>query len=468
VDPAAPRDLAREDDVVILLTGATGYVGGRLLRALRGRPLRCLARRPEALPAGVEVVAGDVGDPDALRRALAGVDVAYYLVHSMAEAGDFAERDRRAALLFGRSAKEAGVRRIVYLGGLGHDPGLSEHLASRQEVGRALAASGVPVVELRASVVIGAGSLPFEMARRLVEKLPVMLTPRWVRTLSQPIAIDDVVAYLVEAADADLPHGGVFEVGGAEPVSYEGLLREISRQRGKRRWLIPVPVLSPRLSSRWLSLVSPTEARIGASLIEGVRNETVVRDARALEVFRVRPLGISEAVRRALEETPPPRLAITGWRSFALLLGLLLACLAVGAIGSLANMQSLRTWFPTLAKPAWNPPDHVFGPVWTVLYVLMAVAAWRVWSREGLREARLPLALFGLQLLLNGAWSWIFFGARAPAAAFVEIVVLWWVLLATIVFFFARSRLAGWLLVPYLAWVSFATVLNASIALLNR
>jgi tryptophan-rich sensory protein/uncharacterized protein YbjT (DUF2867 family) len=455
--------------MVILLTGATGAIGRRLLPRLRGRRVRCLVRRPGAVAAadGVEVVVGDVLDPASLADAMRGVDAAYFLVHTMAEGGAFPERDRRAAELFGAAAREAGVRRIVYLGGLGHGDRLSEHLASRQEVGRVLAASGVPTVELRASVILGAGSLPFDMARRLVERLPVMVTPRWVRTPAQPIAIDDVVAYLVEALDADLPEGGIFEIGGAKPVTYGEVMREIARQRGLRRWMIAVPVLSPGLSRRWLSLVTPREARIGRSLIEGVRNETVVRDPAARTTFHVRPMGMPEAVARALAETPESRPAITGWRSAGLLATLLGLCLGVGALGAVANGDAVATWYPTLEKPAWRPPAWLFGPVWTVLYVLMAVAAWRVWIREGLREARLPLLLFGIQLALNGAWSWIFFAARAPTAALVEIVVLLAFVLATTVFFFPRSRAAGWMMVPYVAWVAFATALNAAIAAMN-
>jgi uncharacterized protein YbjT (DUF2867 family)/tryptophan-rich sensory protein len=453
---------------MILLTGATGYVGRHLLAALEGRPVRCLARRPEAVPAapGVEVVAGDVLDAAALARALEGVTVAYYLVHSMAEPGDFAERDRRAARAFGQAARAAGVRRIVYLGGLGRGPGLSPHLASRQEVGRVLAESGVPTVELRASIVVGAASLPFEMARKLVEKLPVMVTPRWVRTRAQPIAVDDVVAYLVEAADADVGRGGVFEIGGAEPVSYGGLMREIARQRGLPHRTVRVPVLSPGLSSRWLSLVTPKEARIGRELIEGVRNETVVRDDAARRAFRVRPVGIEEAVRRALAETPKEAPVRRGARAAAVLALLVVACLAVGALGAIPTARAIGSgWYAALAKPPWTPPNALFGPVWTALYVAMAVAAWLVWRRDGVLEARLPAALFGLQLALNGAWSWIFFGARAPAAALVDLLLLLPVALATAVTMGARRRAAGWLLAPYVAWLAFATALNASIAL---
>jgi uncharacterized protein YbjT (DUF2867 family) len=290
-----------------LLAGATGYVGGRLLERLeaRGERLRCLARRPEFLAPrvrpGTEVVRGDVADAASLPPALGGVGTAYYLVHLMAAGARFAEADREAATNFARAAAAAGVRRIIYLGGLGHGEELSAHLASRQEVGRILASTGVPVIELRASIVIGSGSLSFEMARALVERLPVMVTPRWVGTRAQPIAIEDVLDYLLAALDAPPEVSGVFEIGGADQVSYLDIMLEYARQRGLRRWVIRVPVLTPRLSSLWLGLVTPLYARIGRQLIEGVRNETVVRDDRAARTFPgVRPRGIREAIARAL------------------------------------------------------------------------------------------------------------------------------------------------------------------------
>lgn len=292
----------------VLLTGATGYVGGRLLPLLeaRGCRVRCLTRHPEALrpraAAGTEVVAGDVSVPATLAPALEGVAAAYYLVHSMGARGHFATADRAAAQAFGAASRAAGVRRIVYLGGLGDEAGLSEHLASRQEVGRVLAASGVPVIEFRASIIIGSGSFSFEMVRALSERLPVMVTPRWVRTPAQPIAIEDVLAYLLAALDAPEDAQGVFEIGGADRTSYLGLLQEYSRQRGLRCLMIPVPFLTPTLSSLWLRLVTPLYAPVGRALIEGVRNETVVRDDRALRAFAVKPRGLREAIRRALEK----------------------------------------------------------------------------------------------------------------------------------------------------------------------
>ncbi len=292
----------------ILLTGATGYVGGRLLKALEGRGhwVRCLARRPEFLRArvggGTEVVQGDVLDANSLAPALAGIEAAYYLVHSMGSAGSFEEQDRIAASNFGQAAREAGAERIIYLGGLGEQgKGLSEHLRSRQEVGEILRQSGVPVIEFRSSVVIGSGSVSFEMVRALVDRLPVMICPKWVRTPTQPIAIEDVVEYLVEAAELPLETGSeIFEIGGADVVSYGDLMQTYASERGLRRWMIQVPVLTPWLSSLWLGLVTPVYARVGRKLIEGVRNPTVVRDNRALKAFSVRPRGVREAIARAL------------------------------------------------------------------------------------------------------------------------------------------------------------------------
>lgn len=294
-------------DRLVLLTGASGYVGGRLLRVLEasGSPLRCLARRPDYLRPRVapqtEVVQGDVLDGASLRAALKGVHSAYYLVHSMGDRKEFAELDRRGAAAFAAAARTAEVQRIIYLGGLGRGQELSPHLASRQEVGRILAASGVPTIELRASIIIGSGSLSFEMIRALVEKLPVMITPRWVRKLAQPIGIEDVVAYLLQALKAQPEVSGVFEIGGPKPVSYLDLMREYAQQRGLKRLMIPVPVLSPRLSSLWLGLVTPVYARVGRALIDSVRNDTVVTDRSARDVFAVQPRSVPESIARALK-----------------------------------------------------------------------------------------------------------------------------------------------------------------------
>lgn len=293
---------------MILLTGASGYIGSRLLRILEegGSAVRCLARRPERIAARratTAVVAGDCLDEPSLAAAMDGVDQAYYLVHSMASGSGFAALDRQAAANFGRAAARAGVRRIVYLGGLGNDPrSLSAHLKSRWETGEALGEAGVPVVEFRASVVIGAGSLSFEMIRALVERLPVMVCPRWVDTRTQPIAIDDVLAYLKAALDLRHGRGAIFEIGGPEVVSYGEMMREYARLRQLRRLLIPVPVLTPRLSGLWLSVVTPAQARVGRALVEGLRNPTVVDSPAARETFDIEPMPLREAFMRAIQE----------------------------------------------------------------------------------------------------------------------------------------------------------------------
>ncbi len=291
---------------IILVTGATGYVGGRLWRRLEadGKRVRCMVRRQSVLASQVgpttQVVEADALKPETLEAAFQGVEMAYYLIHSMGSGGDFEAQDRKAAKNFGEAARRADVRRIIYLGGLGHGPDLSPHLRSRHEVGQVLRESGVPVLEFRASIVIGSGSLSFEMVRALVERLPVMITPRWVEVEAQPIAVDDLIEYLVAALDVPLAESRVFEIGGADRVSYGDLMREYARQRGLRRVMIRVPFLTPWLSSLWLGLVTPLHARVGRRLIESIKHPTVVRNATALEVFPVRPIGMSEAIAAAI------------------------------------------------------------------------------------------------------------------------------------------------------------------------
>jgi uncharacterized protein YbjT (DUF2867 family) len=249
-----------------------------------------------------EVVRGDVLDADSLSDGLRGVDVAYYLVHSMGSKTDFEKRDRQGATNFARAAREAGVRRIIYLGGLAEpSPELSPHLRSRHEVGDILRTSGCQVIELRASVVIGSGSLSFELVRSLVERLPIMITPKWTTVEAQPIAIRDLTAYLMACRTLEVSGNRTFEVGGADRVSYEGLMREYARQRGLRRFMIRVPMITPWLSSLWLGLVTPVFARIGRKLIESIKNPSVVRDPSALHEFDIEPCGMETAIARALE-----------------------------------------------------------------------------------------------------------------------------------------------------------------------
>ncbi len=292
---------------LVLLTGATGYIGGRLLKALEkaGWSVRCLARRPEFLhprvAPGTEVVKGDCLDQASLLPTMAGVHTAYYLVHSMGSSGKFEEEDRQAARNFAASARQAAVRRIIYLGGLGaEEHALSAHLRSRQEVADILRSSGIPIIEFRASIVIGSGSLSFEMIRGLVQRLPVMICPRWVAVKAQPIAVEDVIAYLLQALDLPEGEAAVFEIGGTDQVSYGEIMKEYARQCGLRRSTISVPFLTPRLSSLWLGLVTPIYARIGRKLIDSLRNPTLVRNPSALKVFDVKPKGLREAIERAL------------------------------------------------------------------------------------------------------------------------------------------------------------------------
>lgn len=351
-EPAADRRL-------VLLTGASGYVGGRLLSELeaRGERVRCLARRPEYLASRVgpqtEVVQGDVLDEESLKQALEGVDCAYYLVHAMGSAGSFVEEDRVGAQRFAKAAAEAGVRRIIYLGGLGGEDSLSAHLASRQEVGQVLASAGIPVIEFRASIIIGSGSLSFEMIRGLSDRLPFMIAPRWVKVLAQPIAIEDVIAYLVAALDVDVAGTRVFEIGGRDRVSYLDLMREFWRQRGLRRWILIVPVLTPRLSSLWLGLVTPVYARVGRKLIDSVRNETVVTDPSALEVFPIRPRGIEEAIARATVNEDR-EFALTRWSD---------SLSSKGGQRSFAGVRVGSRYIDSRSVHVAVPPAEAFAPI---------------------------------------------------------------------------------------------------------
>jgi len=296
----------------VFLTGATGYIGGRLAPRLltAGHTVRCLARDPRKLNdrpwadlPGLEIVPGDVENEDRLAEQMAGCRAAYYLVHSMIAAGDdYAEHDRRLARSFARAAAKAGVERIIYLGGLGETgEHLSRHLVSRREVERILSEGEVPVTTFRAAMIIGSGSASFEILRYLVEHLPVMITPRWVRTECQPIAVRNVLHYLTACLDTPKTTGRGFDIGGPDVMTYRKLMTVMAEERGlPRRLVIPVPVLTPKLSSLWIHLVTPIESRIARPLAEGLRNRVVCRETEATRLMPQRLLSVREAIDAAL------------------------------------------------------------------------------------------------------------------------------------------------------------------------
>jgi uncharacterized protein YbjT (DUF2867 family) len=291
--------------LTVLVTGASGFVGSHLARALLedGHDVRAMTRNPADYAGAGTPVHGDVGDSAGLRAALEGVDAAYYLVHAL-EDKDFLAKDAAAATAFGEAAADAGVRQIIYLGGLGDDGAeLSPHLRSRRQVEGLLGAGGVPVTVLRAAIVVGHGGISWEITRQLVKHLPAMVAPHWVGTRSQPIALQDVVRYLVGVLDHPDAMDGVFEIGGADVLTYRDMLRRASRiQNGRDVPIVVVPVLTPRLSSRWLSFVTSVDPATGRTLIESMVTEVVVRDPRIRSVVPFEPMGYDEMVQAALAD----------------------------------------------------------------------------------------------------------------------------------------------------------------------
>ncbi|MFD2472686.1 NAD(P)H-binding protein [Amycolatopsis silviterrae] len=293
----------------VLVAGASGFVGSRLCPVLAeaGHEVLAMTRHPAKYRGSGEPIHGDVADIGSLRDALKNVEAAYYLVHSL-DSTDFQQRDANAARGFARAAAEAGVRRIVYLGGLGDDAdSLSEHLASRREVERLLAETGVPVTVLRAGIVIGHGGTSWELTRQLVEHLPAMITPRWVGTRTQPIALADVVRYLAGVLEHPETEGRTFDLGGPEVLTYRDMLQRVAAIEGRLLVIVPVPLLSPRLSSYWLSLVTDIDATTGRALIDSMGNEVVVRDDAIRRIVEFEPMGYDEAVLQALGERAKQR-----------------------------------------------------------------------------------------------------------------------------------------------------------------
>jgi uncharacterized protein YbjT (DUF2867 family) len=427
----------REQRPLVLLTGATGYVGGRLLRRLEdaGHRVRCLTRNPDYLEArkepATEAVFADLLEPASLEKAMRGGEIAYYLVHSMGSAKGFEEQDRMAARNFSMAARSAGVRRIIYLGALGEDSAeLSEHLRSRQEVGRVLRDSGIEVIEFRASIVIGSGSLSFEMVRALVERLPVMLTPRWVSVPTQPIAIDDLLTYLLAAATHPVEGSQIYEIGGSDQVSYGTIMWEYARQRGLHRFIIPVPVLTPRLSSLWLGLVTPVYARVGRKLISSIRTPTVVRDQSALRAFPIQPVGISEAIAQALRREDR-EIAATRWSD------------ALSASGERRNWTGTRfgsRLVDSRTATVCLKPERAFAPIA------------RIGGRTGWYYANWLWLVRGfLDLLVGGVG--VRRGRRDPERLRIGDTVDWWRVEA--IEPNRRLRLAAEMRLPGRAWLEF-------------
>ncbi len=290
----------------VLVTGATGFVGSRLVPVLdaRGLQVRAMTRKPDDYDGPGEAVYGDVSDPDSLGDALAGVDAAVYLVHSLDD-DDFERKDAEAAATFGRAAEAAGVRQIVYLGGLGDEDGeLSPHLRSRREVEGKLAEGGVPVTVLRAAIVVGAGGISWEMTRQLVKNLPAMVVPKWVNTLTQPIAIDDVVRYLDGVTGNDAALGRTFDIGGPEQLTYLEMMQQAAQvMLGRKVPIITVPLLTPSLSSHWIAFVTNVDTTTAKNLIDSMSTEVVVKDSSILDLVPGEPIRYMDAVRQALEES---------------------------------------------------------------------------------------------------------------------------------------------------------------------
>ncbi len=433
----------------ILLTGATGYVGGRLLMVMhrQGYRVRTLARRPEFLHIDptweVEKAKGDVLVKSTLVQALKDVDAAFYLIHSMGADGNFVDLDREGARNFGEAARECGVRRIIYLGGLGSDSNLSPHLQSRQEVGDILRESGVQVAELRASIVLGSGSLSFEMIRALVERLPVMITPRWVGVKAQPIAISDLLEYLMEALEIPLDQHRTIEIGGADQVSYGDLMQEYAHQRGLRRFMIAVPVLTPRLSSLWLGLVTPLYARTGRKLVESLRHSTTVQDPSGAKLFTIRPRGVQQAIAEALKNEDS-ECATTRWSD---------SISSTGMGDTLGTIRVGNRLVDTRSAVVDVPPAKAFRPIQRI----GGATGWYygnwLWRLRGF-----------LDLLVGGVGMRR--GRRHPDELRVGDVVDWWRVES---FESGRQlRLAAEMKLPGRAWLEFTVAPNRNGSVISQ
>jgi uncharacterized protein YbjT (DUF2867 family)/tryptophan-rich sensory protein len=458
----------------VLVTGATGYIGGQLVPVLldRGHHVRVLTRHRRGLAGRewsghVEVVEGDASRREDVRRALEGVDVAYYLLHSMDGGGSFIERDRSMAQAFADAAGDAGVGRVVYLGGLHPEGELSDHLASRVEVGETFLRGPVPAVVLQAGVVLGNGSASFDMLRHLTERLPAMVAPRWVGNRIQPIAVTDVVHYLAGAVD--LPEGTnrTFDLGGPEVMTYAEMMQRYASVVGLRpRHVVSVPVLTPRLAGLWVDVVTPIPAGIARPLVGSLVHDAVCREDDVLDAIGPPPggrTGFDEAVRAAVADVDPHRWSRTLARTSAVVA-------AAAVVGSLLTDPTSR-WYRGLDKPSWQPPPAAFPVVWTTLYATTAVVTARASAElaergEGEAARDLERAL-AANMALNAGWSGLFFRARRPwlGAAGAAALTVSSADLARRVGATGRGKAAG--IGAYAAWCAFATVLSTAIARRN-
>lgn len=458
-----------------LVTGATGYIGGTLVPLLleRGWAVRVLTRSTAGLAShdwasDVEAVEGDASSEQDCRRALEGVDVAYYLLHSMDGEGDFMERDREMAQVFAGAAQAAGTGRIVYLSGLHPRGELSDHLRSRVEVGKIFLAGKVPATVLQAGVVLGAGSASFDMLRHLTERLPAVIAPRWLRNRIQPIAVADAVHYLAGVADLPADSNRTFDIGGPDVLTYAQMMKRYAAVAGLGRRLIgTVPVLTPGLAGLWVGLVTPISSGIARPLVGSLVHEAVCDEDDIVAVVGAPPggrTGFDDAVRAALADVDPLR-----WRHTLARTG---AVVGAAAVAGSALTDPGSRWYRHLDTPRWQPPPATFPVVWTALYADVAVATAAASAElaergddRGARELEQALAL---NMALNTAWTGLFFRARRPWLAAAECAVL----TASSVDLARQAGAAGRgkavAIGGYAAWCGFATVLSAAIARRNR
>lgn len=461
----------------VLVTGASGYVGGELVPRLldAGYVVRVLTRSAESVSDQVwadrvEVCEGDASATEDLDRALDEVSVAYYLLHSMDGDGDFHEQEVEMAQTFAAAAKRAGCDRIVYLGGIHpEDEELSEHMASRADVGKVFLDSDVPAACLQAAVVLGAGSVSFQMLHYLTERLPVMITPAWLRNRIQPIAVDDALHYLVAAAELPSDINRTFDIAGDEVLTYEEMMKRYAEVVGLApRLMIPVPLLTPELASLWIGLVTPIDSAVARPLVGSLVHDVVAKESDIRKLVGAPPDGVTgfdEAVRTGAaemehEEGSAPR---DGRR---LLLGTGAATTAAAVVGTIATDPTSR-WYKSLDLPSWQPPALAFPTVWTALYASIAAVSAKVItdleeSDRGDEAAAFERAL-AINLGLNAGWSVLFWRSRRLDLATAEAALL----AASSVDLARRAwkvdKRHGLALAPYAAWCSFATVLTAEI-----